>query len=233
MIYDKEKLVQETSEFLATIHPDDLMDSLYCSVIDGDWEMADTERHRWMKGGNSVFQTIAYGLTKIVLFPKDMQDVVVKIPFIGINEYAYTENDDLKLVGRVDFSGLKSGDYCERESTVYKNAVQAHLEKFFACTEYVADALGFVPIYASERCDPLYSDGMTNRVCLSALSGLDVPNDVVKVLARQYGEDELMDLEAFLLENNVSDLHEGNWGYGKDGKLKIIDYSSFYETFKD
>ncbi len=193
--------------------------------------MADTERHQWMKGDNSIFQTIAYGLTKIVLFPNDLKDVVVKIPFIGVDEYSYTDNDDIEWIRRTDFEGIQSGDYCERESFVYKQAVKEHVEKFFACTEYVTDALGFVPIYVSERCEQFEPGG--SAIYDSRLDSVEIPHDVASVLVEQYESKDIDRLVSFIDENKIGDLHEGNWGYGKDGKLKIIDYSSFYETFKD
>jgi hypothetical protein len=48
------------------------------------------------------------------------------------------------------------------------------------------------------------------------------------VFLGQYGEDVLNQLTAFIKDNQIDDLHDGNIMYDKEGKIRFIDYSGYF-----
>ena len=90
-----------------------------------------------------------------------------------------------------------------------------------------------IPVYASERCVP-FSDVEYNGKAPGGENmffKFGVPNIITQELKKQYPRRRLFALKEFLEDNDIYDLHSGNWGYDKNGKLKIIDYSNYYEDF--
>lgn len=232
MIYDKEKIFNQISELLAAIPSDRLTDILYRRVDTEDWESIETGRPHLEEGDNSVLSGEASGYTKIVLFPRDEKDIVIKIPYRGMDLYQWDESDGgLGFVARRDFKGISSWDYCDREATLYGHACRWGVERFFACTEYIGDALGRIPIYAAERCGEYVWDNVCRPPKVESLVKLGVPPDVAGVLSVQYKTADLQALVGFLQRFNVNDLHSGNWGVGGDGNLKIIDYAGYEDGF--
>lgn len=232
MIYDKEKIFNQISELLAAIPSDRLTDILYRRVDIEEWESIETGRPHLEEGDNSVLSGEASGYTKIVLFPKEEKDIVIKIPYRGMDLYQYDESDGgFGFVKRKDFEGISSWDYCDKEASLYKQARRCGVERFFACTEYVGDALGKIPIYAAERCGEYKEDNVCRPPKVEGLVKLNIPPDVAGVLSAQYKTADLHALVRFLRRFHVNDLHERNWGVGRDGNLKIIDYAGYEDGF--
>lgn len=232
MIYDKEKIFNQISELLKAIPSDRLTDILYRQVDIEDWESIETGRPHLEEGDNSVLSGEASGYTKIVLFPKTDENIVIKIPYRGMDLYQCDESEGgFSFVKRRDFEGVSSWDYCDREASLYKSACRSGVERFFACTEYIGDALGKVPVYAAERCKEYEWDKVCRPLKVGSLVKLGVPPDVAGVLSAQYKTEDLCALVRFLREFHVNDLHAGNWGMGRDGNLKIIDYAGYEDGF--
>ena len=232
MIYDKEKIFNQISELLKAIPTDKLTDILYRKVDMEDWESIETGRPHLEEGDNSVLSGEASGYTKIVLFPKEEKDIVVKIPYRGMDLYQCDESDGgFGFVKRKDFEGISSWDYCDREATLYMHACRWGVDRFFACTEYIGDALGKIPIYAAERCGEYKWDKVCRPTKVESLIKLSIPPDVAGVLSVQYETADLHALVRFLRRFHVNDLHGGNWGVGGDGNLKIIDYAGYEDGF--
>lgn len=220
--------VNRVSEFLGDIQPEVLQDMLYIKRIRGEGEVIEDAWSSRRKGDNTVFSSIATGMTKIVLFPKDCEDVVFKIPYFGEELYVYSDDDDgLELYDTREFSEAADGDYCKREEKLFRLAVQSRVDRFFAQTEYVTTLLGYIPLYASERCEAFEERDEERRYSLLGCTG--VPKDIEDMLIERYSPDELARLAGFLQENHISDLHSGNWGMSSNGDVKILDYSGFFE----
>lgn len=221
--------VNQIREFLGRISPEVLQDMLYIKRIRGEGEVIKDAWSTWKKGDHTVFSSVATGMTKIVLFPKDREDIVFKIPYFGSEVYMYTE-DGLELYDTVEFSDKVDGDYCKQEERLFKLAEKSHVDMFFARTSYLTTLLGFIPLYVSERCKA-FEDSCEERR-YSLLGDTGVPPDIGVMLAERYTGNELDRLSAFLRDNSISDLHSGNWGISRDGNVKILDYSGFFEDIE-
>ncbi len=237
-----QRILQELKDFLDTSDHELFIDEgLYAQKIAEEGDSFDS---LWMQeykdgGDNSVVQYVRAGITKVVFFLMDVKDKVAKVPFFGVDLYEYGEdNDDKEFVGRTSFNEMddmrgNGGDYCELEVNNYKKAEEEGVSSFFASTEYVGMLYDTIPVYASERCVP-FNDIEHNSETPDGENiffKFGVPNTITQELKKQYPIGRLFALKEFLDDNDIYDLHSGNWGYDKDGKLKIIDYSNYYEDF--
>lgn len=199
------------------------------------------------------------GVSKCVFLFEDFPDIVVKIPFTGCGEEYdddISEDDTEAPRDRYeDFSYAEMGcgghtlnrfwDYCEAETVVYRDAVDAGVDFYFAETM----CIGFIdmhPIYIQERATIYYdvynqygskyncSDSRANREKVAAASKGNLTIDDcwlvdgvwLLVFTEEWGESAAVDLITFLLKEGVDDLHCENLGF-IDNKPVIIDYSSF------
>lgn len=237
-----QRILQELKEFLDTSDHELFIDEgLYAQKIAGEGDSFESIwMHEYKDGGdNSIIQEVRAGITKVVFFLKDVKDKVAKVPFLGVDLYEYDEDgDDKEFVGRTCFSEMddmrgNGGDYCELEVDNYLKAQEFGVEEFFAKTECIGTLYGTITVYASERCVP-YND-LEHECFISTWNNpfikFGVPKLIAMDLEKQYSAESLSRLKTFLEDNDIYDLHSGNWGYGKDGKLKIIDYSNYYEDF--
>lgn len=237
-----QRILQELKDFLDTSDHELFIDEgLYAQKIAEEGDSFDS---LWMQeykdgGDNSVVQYVRAGITKVVFFLKDVKDKVVKVPFFGVDLYEYDESGENKeFVCRMSFEEMdemrhNGGDYCELEVDNYKKAEEDGVSSFFAPTEYIGTLYDTIPVYASERCVP-FSDVEYNGEIPDGENmffKFRVPNTITQELKKQYQTERLFALREFLDDNDIYDLHSGNWGYDKDGKLKIIDYSNYYEDF--
>jgi hypothetical protein len=178
---------------------------------------------------------IDYGVSKYVIFFDD--DTVIKIPFNGQWYYNcdYEDENDEEYC----FSEFRCKDYCAVEEEIYNRAYDEGLEMFFAATEFIGNGKCGKPFYKSERV-----------LCLQSREGYDFANshnpsqkskdkaneraDYTPLpfgwLARAYeyyGEALVERFIKFIDENNITDLHDGNLGFRKDGAPVLLDYSGF------
>lgn len=165
--------------------------------------------------------TTTFGVSKFVIFLND--STVVKIPFNG--HWDQCDNT---------FKTFINQDYCAIEESVYADAVAAGVEIFFAQTMYGGKTAKFTPYYISERVYNFYSSNV-NKVKFSedSLNKAKKTNIIdtgwLAYAYEYYGEDLVKQLIIFLTENEISDLHNDNLGFRKNGEPVILDYSDFNE----
>lgn len=183
--------------------------------------------------------SIEHGATKIVLFYDEIPDWVVKIPCKG--EYLEEEDEYRPFKGACRFFPVsREWDYCEGEVHISKTAFYAGLEEMFALT-YFLFMYEDTPIYVSERVpksrwinprwkDEEYSWSIAkdiSRYRKDDLYDSCLDEEVIAFLVDAYGEMKTHELIDFIVENDIRDLHNGNVGFTKDMKIKILDYSGF------
>ena len=182
----------------------------------------------------------ATGASKGVLFLKDDDSRVIKIPLTHYETERWIEEDwvyDVIPFHGAPCSNGNSWDYCRLECDIYEKAKEAGLEKYFLKTQ----CIGWVsshPIYTQEKADNTLSEvknyayegdyGMAELK--KQHEGLDIymiDSQWVYDFIAFYGIDELVKLQDFLRENKIDrDLHSENIGY-RNGKPILIDYSDF------
>jgi len=148
--------------------------------------------------------------------------------------------EDIPWVIKVGF--IQDINYCRRECEFYKEACKEHLERYFAA-EYRIGAIHGVDIYLQEKVTPdekrisfdlrEHIMNVYNIECCSEeeleeaiQDGIDCSDveDIYYAVTGEKIEDELL---YFLDENNIDDLHTGNWGFTEDGRVVIFDYSGY------
>jgi hypothetical protein len=186
------------------------------------------------------------GASKLVLFFDELEDYVIKIPLQGSIEaeesLVYEVEDSSNYIDLEDLNYLPyDRDYCFEEALNYKKAKQNGVEKYFAKTEFLTTIDG-VDIYYSEKVEGLspYSNFYKSKVEdseyyktaeeLTENGARDAwENKWIAVALLTSTVKEIKKLINFLNKENIEDLA----GYSNilvdgDGKIKIIDYSSFY-----
>ena len=176
--------------------------------------------------------TTALGASKFIIFLNDYE--VAKIPFNGYwterwNAEADEYDEDLV------FEYYNTTDYCAIEADIYKKAVSAGVECFFAETRFEGRTFSHTPIYVSER---VYSweDREKEELCVPSEDSMRkaeeqkysrLPRKWIAKAYEMYDEELVDNFLSFVEEENISDLHRGNLGYRADGSPCILDYSGF------
>ena len=192
---------------------------------------------------------IRCGASKAVFFFNDLQDYVVKIPFecccstpmhnanYGIEESIANSLYDIIGIGVTD------SDYCWNEYVFYKLAKHEGIEECFTSTQYLED-FGYLSVYYSERVKStgiynVYSslgreiedikNSQFSRSEIIANSHCGIEKRVLAMFEYFYGLEVTEKLAEFVAKYGINDITSANCGIGKDGKIKIYDYSGFYE----
>ena len=238
MLIFNEKIRKELIDFLTPrlLIPSD---GVWCHYIndgceDDDW----FEDFKWEQEADYE----AHGCSKIVLFYDELPHWVVKIPFMG----EYIEDEDVYkefVGGNANFPIAQKNDYCAGEVYITQEAERWGLEEMFAKTYYLADFNGY-PVYVSEKVSNSYWDGVCRRSWQDEVSSRRIAQSIKsshkgfldnshmdeRVLAHFidiYGELETYDLLSFIRDMGIDDLHNGNIGFTKDMRIKILDYSGY------
>lgn len=191
------------------------------------------------------------GMSKFVFELGSVPNRVFKIPFDGeIMGFDWNEDmpggllDYVSSLGTSQYENANNGgdystvwrnDYCSAEEYVYLKAQDRHLEDMFARTRFLGHSRG-LRIYVSDKAESLYDsfdDGdkaSDNSKEIAKRYGKydGLGEEANAIIVENYGEGSLANLIEFLDDYQVYDLHDGNLGY-KNGKLVLIDYSSFRE----
>lgn len=192
------------------------------------------------------FEWYDYGVSKIVFYFSDIPDYVIKIPFQFYYNYEYDyKQDDYIETGELEefsyadydapFDNLNLWDYCETEAEYYNIAYFSHVDECFAGTEYLCKIQNH-PIYISEKIEFVLSDNRgtikpsdkafctANKWTVNSEYGLQ---KAMPYFIDAYGEEKASEFLRFLNNNPIEDFHSGNFGFDKNGKIKLIDYSGW------
>lgn len=173
------------------------------------------------------------GETKICIVDEENEDWVFKIGFIRKTNPKYVEYNT-------------ADDYCKREANYYAEAQVVGLERYFAASFKVGECEG-VEIFAQERTDndeDLIKEYFVDYVKSSYnydRSAFESDEDYSQALEDDasdlegeerihavFGEsEEIEELIEFIDDHEINDLHSGNWGKTKDGRIVMFDYSGY------
>lgn len=180
---------------------------------------------------------ILYGCSKMVLFLRGFDDIVLKIPYHGV----ILDTDEYQ-----EFTGAGKGcdwiekwDYCAAEADIFDLACQFDIGDMFAGTYYLCDINNY-PIYCAEKADTVLD---LNPCRISSVRGSNysakkledgaifitgLRSQAIGLFYDGYGKKKTDALLDFIVENKITDLHGENVAMCGD-KIKLIDYSGFYQ----
>lgn len=171
---------------------------------------------------------IEAGGTKVVIIFNN-SDWVLKIPF--------------NMQANSNTVKGKYPDYCHIEEKNYQKAAEKGVEEFFApifrlddyefedgCCSYSC------PIYAMERID--VDEEENSSLGLSLSGELEYEDDeyyeepsseelAIACLENCWGIERVIELQDFLCDNGINDVHTGNVGVNSKGMYVICDYSGY------
>ena len=187
------------------------------------------------------------GATKLVIIPEE-RDYVIKIPFSGEYNHEYEEEEE--GYGEfycdnqyMDYTGAASeygNDYCEAEEGYYQAALIDGWKDAFLPIEKIGEWHNY-PIYIQPKAEMLgdelsqrkYSSEESRKEILSRREGEDkyifynLPITWMASMLETYGSfEKVKELEWYLEEQAISDLHCGNIGF-YNGHAVIIDYGGW------
>lgn len=132
---------------------------------------------------------------------------------------------------------------CEIEVLVYKLAEKHGMNHFFAPAAKLISfncSLGEIPVYVMKKVDvdedrvsdhfySLYDGDSENEeeVEIWYNHNFDEVDATMQAFVDYYGGIEADNLQNFLNNNHINDIHSGNVGYDEDDNLIIIDYAGY------
>lgn len=173
------------------------------------------------------------GMTKSVFLFDDCPEWVFKVPVLSISEYQYDfdSSDYVYVCEHSVGNELGSGrDHCILEHELWYSAQDEGLDGCFVKTDCITLLPNDIPLYRSERIETFDYDPSLVGVNDFILNEFGVSREVEMRFVLDYGMDFRDRLSEFLFDNDIYDLHDANWGVGKDGKLKILDYGGFISS---
>lgn len=189
-----------------------------------------------------LISDVKSGATKTCLFFDDIPDFVVKIPFIGADD-EWEGETEFHYANRCypEFKDNK-WDYCLTELGLFNESKAYGVSDMFAGTYYIGRINNF-PIYASNRVDNCFYDyGVQSSSAESYALGskilssgrdylhVDMNANLIGLFIDSYGYDKTINMLNFIKKFDIRDFHDGNLASTNDGKVKIIDYSSYNES---
>lgn len=174
----------------------------------------------WVDNNEDKFEGTSFrcGATKICVIDDRLGDWVLKAGFDRSTSRYYKEREN-------------DADYCELEAENYEKARAQGLERYFAQTFLFKEVDG-VKFYWQEKVT-------VDEEEICRLSGCVSEDDNGEEYIDTDEFDDMCDdkrvemlfndkqLEEFIEENGINDLHSGNWGWTKDGRIVALDYSGF------
>ncbi len=184
-------------------------------------------------------------------FKKDylyqLADLGVQL-YHGLTKCVIVSNMIEHLVIKFGLYSRDTKDYMDVEYDNYYLAIDAGWDKFLAATEWGGTTSNGHNFYFQEKCstdgdnkssalweycyntidkednesDEEYSDRISD-----AVSEIDSDDAIWAFMGNDYTCNEIDDFLWWCDENNINDLHVGNFGMNEEGHWVIIDYSGF------
>lgn len=171
----------------------------------------------------------------------------------GCSKYVlyFTDYPFVLKMDSLNPEGNRGGE-CEREVELYEKAVELGLEKFFPRTKLFC-CLGNVPIIIQEKVD--FADcnipsekyhkieriarcEFHDKLCHKIMNYLrenadfrvrNISSRWLSACVRLYGKKTVFELEEFIINNRINDLHGNNVGW-LNSKPVILDFSGYWRS---
>lgn len=175
---------------------------------------------------NELGVDVVRGETKAVVISNDLENWVIKV------DIQPTYPDPRR----------NEGQYCEMEYQHYLAAVDEEVDSYLAAMYKIGELYG-ITIYLQEMATP---DEETMICSFEEYVSFDLDEDdfdeeedyyYYRSSCARHLEDsekcyaifgrDAIDIARFVEENEINDLHEGNWGTTRDGRIVIFDYSGY------
>ena len=184
---------------------------------------------------------VYFGMSKLVIVSPNLNGYVIKIPFNGCYQETFYEDEDNDEMEWCDFyfaTGSDPADYCLTE---YENNIDLrnkHFNPFVAKTLFYMEKDGF-RIFLQEQVIPFNNYWPSSQPSKKSKKIAKewrkqkkhyMNSDWVASCIDFYGKKKT---EKFFYycencdEDIVHDMHDGNFGYRKDGSPVLLDYSGF------
>lgn len=188
------------------------------------------------------------GMTKCTIHFEDYPDIVFKIPFFGHITFYYKDDapaEDPELnYGFPEYSELENSgndvewDYCRTETEIFEKAVKDGVDDFFVPLFHLGGYLGF-SFYAQEYVlvglDEMTFTREDRDKGTEIREKAEMKNDIaatqVAKLVAVFGKRKTKHFLDFLREQEIVDLHNGNFGIDNKGKVVLLDYAGYFEDF--
>jgi hypothetical protein len=179
--------------------------------------------------------SVSKGLTKLVIVDST-REYAIKIPFTGS---AYAINEDYT---DYNFYPLNC-NYCKEEQDIY-NSLPDSVKPIFAETRYLLSVNDYIEVYIQEQVEEAFDESWKNDGSLT-IDDLpekekapmqsfrkkgyvwDLDQQFIYDILLRYGEMTVEELMDTIYDENINDLHNGNYGYTRDEEPKIFDYSGW------
>ena len=185
--------------------------------------------------------TVQFGATKLVIISRNLQGVVLKIPFRGqwFPSAAYYEEEDWDFDDAYEFEPFVCEDYCLEELNRYIKLKEKDFAMFFSETEKFCEDLRIGTVIVQEETITKGNTVSRYRASekasrLSANMNTHMDSLWVALCIDEYGEDLVKDFFAYCQDEDeddlLSDCHCDNYGYRKkDRSPCILDFSGYRE----
>ena len=199
--------------------------------------------------GEALFEKDEYGGSCIWKWVKNSQTVKEMGLYLGsgCTKIAILDNDNPRWVIKFDLFDRNKSEYCKLELRNYNKAREKNIEEFFAATYYLNEVNAF-DFILQERVDmnsnaveETFTDYASSVYDLEDFENEDEYNDAVynmvedmsdedRVYAMLYDErfnTDISEIINFIENNDINDLHAGNWGFTKDHHCVMVDFSGY------
>lgn len=170
----------------------------------------------------------AQGVTQCCIGDLHNQDYVIKIPFTHWVEYDDDEPEEMNY------------NYSQMACDMAVEIAENDISEFFALVHVKGTTLNGYPIYIQSWVKASCQGGKELRKTPISNTTPAIAAETFKEYTNPFNEEwtedciELYGKEKFIsllnfLSTYHSDMHSGNYGWDKNGKPKILDYSGYYE----
>lgn len=171
------------------------------------------------------------GASKLVIKLWECDEYVIKIPLYGDGAWDLSAGDFTEKNKYCHALG-EQDDYCLAEETVYDRVCQLVPESASILTKtmYVG-SYGTIPIYVSEYADDIEESDVNSSDAAQHEARIITPcisKTLLGMFIDEYGVNPVRDLIDMLKSMDLcEDINQRNCGIGRDGRIKMIDYSDF------
>ena len=191
---------------------------------------------------NYVFKIPFYGYLEI---PEADEDDYKDCAALG-KLCPWYSRDDIKYYKCASHDNeypVLNDDYCAAEAYLYTLAKKAKVASMLAKTIYLGKVCG-LDVYVSECVPSEYNCNIASKTSKHSVDRArkiltnsnkkynlysELYAGELAIFIENYGVNAAKRLINFVNENHIGDFHSGNFGIDANGRIKIIDYSGFYD----